>query len=176
MAEVVGLAASIIAIAGLTKTVLELVKESKHFIKDMRNLTEDTKRSMGSIGFAAGTIQTALAALSEYSTASGTETQSVVIQFIEHEDIASFLTSESKSLILHVNDLRAGTSGLREKWWLPVATIIWRYTIKGQIGDLEEHMKFIQVSLTTLLCSVLLEIALKRQTKNEAEMQVELSA
>lgn len=178
MAEAVGLAASIIAIAGLAETVLKFVGETRHIVKDMRNLSEEMRRSMDRIHFAAGTIDTAQTTLSEYSTASPTATQLHVIQFIDHNDTTSFLKSESEYLGLHVNKLRQWIHALRNQRWLrlPVATMLWRYFIKEQIQDLRDDMQFIQINLTTLVGVVQLEVALKRPERHEAEMQVELFA
>lgn len=175
MAEAMGLVASIIAIAGLADTVLKFVGETRYVVKDMRSLAGETKRSIGRIHFAAGTINTAQATLSTYCAAGGITSQSHVIQFIEDNAAATFLKSESKHLSLHVNKLKEAVYALRKRW-VPMAAMFWRYIIKDQIEDLREDMEFIQVNLTLLLCCVQLEIALKREKRDEAEMQVWLFA
>lgn len=173
MAEAVGLAASIVALAGLAHTVLKFVGETQNVVRGMGNLGEDTKRSMHRIYFAAGTIDTAQSTLSKYCAAGGTASQSQVIHFIEDHWTATFLESESKYLGQHVDKLREGVYAL-ERRWAPVATMLWRYFIKGQVEDLRDDMQFIQVSLDVLLSCVQLEIALNRRERDEAEMQVEL--
>lgn len=175
MAEAVGLVASIIAIAGLADTVLKFVGETRYVVQDMRSLAGETERSIGRIHFAALTIDTAQTTLSTYCGAGGITSQSHVIQFIEDNAAATFLKSESKYLGLHVNKLKEGVCALRKRW-VPVAAIFWRYFIKDQIEDLREDMQFIQVNLTLLLSCVQLEIALKREKRDEAEMQVGLFA
>lgn len=169
MAEAVGLAASIVAIAGLAQTVLKFVDEARHVVRGMGNLGKETKRSMHRINFAAGTIDTAQETLSRYCAAGERAAQSHVIQFIEDHSSANFLKSESEYLSLHVGRLREGVFALRQQW-IPWATILWRYCIKGQVEDLREDMEFIQRSLTLLLGCVQLEIALHREKKDEAEM------
>lgn len=171
MAEAVGLVASIIAIAGLADTVLKFVGETRYVVKDMRSLAGETERSIGRIHFAAGTINTAQTTLSTYCGAGGITSKSHVIQFIEDNAATTFLKSESKHLTLHVNKLKEGVYALRKRW-VPVAAMFWRYFIKDQIEDLREDMEFIPVNLTLLLCCVQLEIALKREKRDEAEMQV----
>lgn len=175
MAEAVGLVASIIAIAGLADNVLKFVGETRHFVRDVRSLTGETERSVRRIHFAAGTINTAQTTLSTYCAAGGITSQSHVIQFIEDNATASFLESESRYLSVHVNKLKEGVYALRKRW-VPVAAMYWRYFVKDQVEDLREDMEFIQVNLTLLLCCVQLEIALKREKRDEAEMQVELLA
>lgn len=171
MAEAVGLAASIVALAGLAHTVLNFVGETQNIVRGMGNLGKETGRSMHHIYFAAGTIDTAQSTLSRYCAAGGIASQSQVIQFIEDKGTAAFLESESKYLGQHVDKLREGVYAL-EKRWAPVATILWRYFIKGQVEDLRDDMQFIQVDLGVLLSCVQLEKALNRRDRDEAEMQV----
>lgn len=173
MAEAVGLAASIVALAGLAHTVLKFVEEAQCVVRGMGNLKKETKRSIHRINLAAGTINTAQETLSEYCAAGGTASQSHVIQFIEDRSTASFLKSESEYLSLHVGRLQKGVFALRQHW-IPWATILLRYFIKEQVEDLREDMEFIQRSLALLLVCVQLEIALAREKKDKAEMQVEL--
>lgn len=173
MAEAVGLAASIVALAGLAHAVLKFVGETEDIVRGMGSLGEHTERSMNHIYLAAGTIDTAQSTLSKYCTAGGTASQSHVIQFIEDHRTATFLGSESKYLSHHVDKLREGVTALQSRW-APVATMLWRYFIRGQVKDLRDDMQFIQVDLNVLLSCVQLEKALERQERDEAEMQVEL--
>lgn len=169
MAETVGLAASIVALAGLAHTVLRFVGETQDIVRSMGSLGKQTERSIHHIYLAAGTIDTAQSTLSRYCTASGTASQSHVIKFIADHRTATFLESESKYLNHHVDKLREGVSALQKRW-APVATMLWRYFIKGQVKDLRDDMQFIQVDLDVLLSCVQLEIALKRHERDEAEM------
>lgn len=173
MAEAVGLAASIVALAGLAHTVLDFVGETQNIVRTMGNLGEETGRAMHHIYFAARTIDTAQSTLSTYCAAGGVASQSHAIEFIEDHWTAAFLELESKYLGQHVDKLREGVNALQKRW-APVATMLWRYFIKGQVKDLRDDMQFIQVDLGVLLSCVQLEKALNRRERDEAEMQVEL--
>lgn len=173
MAEAVGLAASIVALAGLAHTVLKFVGEAQDIMRGMGNLGEESRRSMRHIYFAADTIDTAQSTLSKYCPAGGIGPQSQVIQFIEGHRTAALLESESDYLSQHVDKLREGVNGLQKRW-APVAAMLWRYFLKGQVKDLRDDMQFIQVNLDVLLSCVLLEKALNRMERDEVEMQVEL--
>lgn len=173
MAEAVGLAASIVALAGLAHTVLKFVGETQNIVRGMGNLGKETGRSINHISFAAGTIDTAQRTLSRYCAPGGIASQSQVVHFIEDHWTPAFLESESKYLGQHVDKLREGVSALRKRW-APVATMLWRYFIKGQVEDLRDDMQFLQVGLDVLLSCIQLEIALNRPERDEVEMQVEL--
>lgn len=169
MAEAVGLAASIVALAGLAHTVLEFVGETQKIVRSMGNLERETRRAMHHIYFAARTIDTAQSTLSTYCAAGGIASQSQAIQFMEDHRTTAFLEFESKYLDQHVDKLREGVNALQKRW-APVATVVWRYFIKGQVKDLRDDMHDIQVDLDLLLSCVQLEIALNRQERDEAEM------
>lgn len=175
MAEAVGLVASIIAIAGLADNVLKFVRETRYVVRGMRNLAGETERPIGRIQFAAGTIKAAQKTLSTYCAAGGRTSQSHVIQFIEENAASTFLKSESEYLNLHVNKLKRGVSALRNRWVL-FAALSWHYCIKDHLEDLRDNMEFIRVNLTLLVCCVHLDIALKREERDEAQMQVQLFA
>lgn len=169
MAEAVGLAASIVALAGLAGSVAKFVWD----VRKLGSLGREKERSIHRISFAAGTIDTAQNTLSKYCAEGGLASQSPVIQFIEDRGTATFLESESKYLDDHVNKLREGVYAFQNRWLL-VATFLWRYFIKEQVQDLLDEMSYIQVGLNVLLSCVQLAIALNRPERDEAEMQVEL--
>ncbi|KAH8785544.1 hypothetical protein F5883DRAFT_88289 [Diaporthe sp. PMI_573] len=173
MAEAVGLAASIAALASLAHTSLKFFKETKSIMRDMRYLDEETKRSMRRISFAAGCIKRSQRTLSAYCTAGGTDSSREAIQFIEEHEAATFLETESECISLLIDKLRTRVYDLH-KQWVFMATMLWRYFIKDQIEDLREDMEFIQVGLGLLLTSVLLDVALKRERRDGALMQVTL--
>lgn len=172
MAEAVGLAASIVALAGLAHAALKFVLEMKHIVRGVRKLDKETDRSINHIYLAAGTIDVAQSTLSTYCK-SGLASQSQVIQFIEDKEAATVLESESEYLRDHIKELKRGVYAMRQRWVF-VATVIWHYVIKEQIGDLRDEMEFIQVTLQLLLFSVQLETALGREERHKADMQVEL--
>lgn len=171
MAEAVGLAASIVALAGLATTVLKLVGQTSSFVNNMRNRDEETKRMMGRISFAADSIEIVQVTLLKFCSADTAAPRSQVIRFIESHDAATYMRTESECLLSHVDRLSERLHDLQSKW-VPVATILWRYFIKEQMYDLREDMEFFRATLHMLLDCVFLEEYLQKKPRDELKMHV----
>lgn len=172
MAEAVGLAASLVALAGLAHTGLKFVRETRRLVRGVKRLDKETNRSINHIYLAANTINVAQSTLARYCE-SGLASRSKVIRFIEDKEAVTVLESESEYLRDHVEEVKKAVYALPQRWVL-MAAVIWHWVIKEQIDDLRDDMEFIQVTLQLLLFSVQLEKALEREERPEADMQVEL--
>lgn len=170
MAEVVGLMASVIAVAGLAETVLEFVKNAKSWTRDLKTVRDDLSRSIRHISFAAGTIDIAQDILLKYCSNRDIADQSAVIHFMETKIASDYLEIESSLIEDHVDWLEHKIRSLLDMRWTLMVTWKWRISLRDEIEALRDDMLFMQTNLSIVLDCVKLEMEMKREDKNEVEM------
>lgn len=170
MAEAVGLAASIIAVAGVATAVLELVAEVKSFARDYKTVRKDLNLSVGHLSFTAGTINVAQETLLRYCKDTNTVGQSAVINFIEDKKACDYLRTASSRLEHHVWQLHSEIESLLSIPFTLWVNWRWRRSLRSGIEALRSSMMFMQQNLALLVDIIQLELALGRKDKNEIEM------
>lgn len=170
MAEVVGLMSSIIAVAGLAKTVLVFVKNANSWARDLKTVRDELCRSIRHVGFAANTIRIAQHTLRGYCGSRDITDQSTVIHFLEAASAAEYVETECSAIGDHVESLENKIYSLLDIRWTPIVTLKWRISVRDEIEDLRNKMLSIQTSLSLVLNCINLEVGMKRGIKNEVEM------
>lgn len=168
MAEIVGLAASILALAGLAKTAIKFGKEARLFFRDFKTVRNDLRRAIRHVCFSAETINTAQGTLYKYCQHRDTR-GSEVIKFIENEHVSKYMLGQSRHIRGSIRQLGKKLQLLKDQVRLWV-TWQWRYSLRNEIEELRVQMQFIQVSFTLLLEAVQLEIAMTRIDRDEILM------
>lgn len=168
MVEPVGLAASIVALAGLAATVIEFVENVQDIAHDFKTVRTELCRAVGHVDFSARTIDTAQSTLHQYCQnriASGSK----VIDFIEDKRVSKYMKEESRHIKEHVQRLDERVVSLQDRLTIWV-TWKWRQSLKEEFEELRVQMQFIQASFAVLLGTVQLEFAMKREQTDEIMM------
>lgn len=168
MAEAVGLAASILALAGLAKIVIKLAKEARSFAHDFKIVRTELRGDVRHVYFSAKTIYLAQNTFRKYSQK---ETQSIseVIKFIRENHVLDYIHGQSQHIGGQVQRLLKKILSLRDRHTLWV-TWEWRRSLRKQIERLRVQMQFIQVGFTLLLETILFEIAINQERTDEVYM------
>lgn len=170
MAEAVGLAASIIAIAGLADAVIQFVRTTRAIARDLKTVRGDLTHSVDRVGFTAATIINAQKTLGDYHNKYKATGQSKLIDMIESRDASEYLRRESMFMRDQLWQLRSEISSLLRTRWTVWITWKWRHSLKKGIEDFCGQMLYIQINLSLVLDSVRLEMELNRDDRNEVEM------
>lgn len=170
MAEIVGLIASIAALAGVAKTAVRFVKEVKSIARDLKTVRDELGVSVDQIDYTARGIHIAQKILRRYCEDRGTAERSEVIGFIRSRRATRYLKNQSDSIQDQIQRLGVEISNLL-RWRLTmVVTWKWRSSLRNAIEVLQNRLHLIESHLSLLLNSVLVEIALNREDKDEMEM------
>lgn len=168
MAEVVGLAASIVALAGLAQTVIDFAANLKSFAHDFQTVRTELRRAVDDVDFSARTINTAQRTLHQHCKIRDAE-ESKVIDFIEDKHVTDYMRGQSRHIKGHVLRLDEKMESLQDSltFWV---TWKWRYSLKEDFEELRVQMQFIQVNFSLLLGTVQLEHAMRREEVDEIYM------
>lgn len=170
MAEVVGLMASIIALAGLAEVSFKTVKTIKSIAEDLKTVREDLTDSISRVGWSADIINVAQKTLQAYCERQKSTNQSHVIRFIESKEASRYLEKESLSIRKQLRQFRREIRSLLDLRLTLLVTLRWRHSLKQQLESFQKQMQLVQSGLTTILVSVQLEVAMQRYDRDELEM------
>lgn len=170
MAEAIGLAASIIAVAGLAKSVIQFDHYVSHITRDMKTVRGDILRSVSRISFFAKTIDSAQKVLYDYCERQKSANRSTLIDLIESQDASEYLERESWAMQDQLRQLKSEISSLLEARWTLLVTLKWRHFLEKEVKVFQDQMHYIQVSLTLIMQSVMLEMELIRKNRDEIVM------
>lgn len=171
MAEAVGLMASIVAVAGLAKTVLNFVDNTKQLARDLKTVREELLRSVRQVGNSAKTIHLAQDTLSKYCKKMQATGQSEVISYVEkNETIYNCFEEESYWIKKDVYSLEDEIFSLLDIRLTIRVTWKWRGSLKDKIEAIRTDMDFLQTSLGLVLNCVQLNVEMRRADRNEIEM------
>lgn len=171
MAEAIGLLASIIAVAGLAKTALRVVKEIQSIARDLETVRDDLVHSISRVGFSAATIISARRTLLRYYEKHKTSEHSIFIEIVETQRALDYLEHQSSYMRNQLDQIKFEIYSLLGRWRMLV-TLKRRYSLKKEIDAFQLEMSFVQVNLTLVLNSVRLEMKLNEGARDEIEMQV----
>lgn len=165
MAEAIGLAASIIAVAGLAETAITFVKKTNRIAKDLKTVREQLRRAVGDVDISARAIRMAHGTLLAYCK---NKDASKAIEYLDSH-ASSYMETRSLYIEQHVKRLQDEMYSLRHRW---TALVTWKWVIslRDEIEALRNQIMFLQHALGLMLTSVILEVILQRDSKNEIEM------
>lgn len=158
MAEAVGLAASILALAGLAKTVVKFTKKVRSFAHDFKTVRAELRGDVHHVYFSAKTIYFAQKFFLKYSET--TLRNSEVIKFIRANHVSDYIFKQSQHIKERVQWFLNRILSLKDRHTLWV-TWEWRRSLRKEIERLRVQMQFIQVGFTLLQETVLFEIAME---------------
>lgn len=168
MAEVVGLVASIIAIASLAEVAIKTVKKMKSIADELETVREDLTSAVFHVRFSAVAIDAAQRTLQSYCNKQKGTDRSKVIDLIESKGPSGF-GRESRSMQKQLQQLKRAVRSLRDIW-TPLVAWKWRHSLKKQMEAFQIKMQVVQFSLGLILNSVLLESATTRRDRDEILM------
>jgi hypothetical protein len=114
MAEIVGLAASILAILGVADSAVEMAKRMKRLSKSLGAARKEIRSFSRDIDAFASVIGAAHYALREHSKPEA-EAPSKVLVFIQERKLLDQLVDQSERVIEHIEELRPSIKSLRSK-------------------------------------------------------------
>lgn len=170
MAEAIGLVASIIAVAGLAKSVIQFDRYVSHITRDMKTVQGDILRSVSRISFFAKTINGVQKILYGYCERQKTTNRSAFLDLIESQDASEYLERESSAMQDQLQQIKGEISSLLGMRWKFLVTLRWRHFLEKDVKVFQDQMLYIQVSLTLIMQSVRLEMELKKKDRDELEM------
>lgn len=170
MAEVVGLMASVIAVAGLADNVLKFVKNARSWARDLKTVRDELCHSIHDVGFAANNISIAQSTLRSYCSSRDIADQSAVINFMQIETASGYVKTKCSSIKDHVEWLESKIHSLLDISWTPIVTWKWRISLKDEVEALRSAMYFILANLNLVLNCIHLEMAMKRDNQSLIEM------
>lgn len=170
MAEAIGLAASIIAVAGLAKSVIQFDLYVSRITRDMKTVRGDILRSLSRLSFSAKIIHSSQKTLYGYCERQRTTKRSSLIDLIEAQDASEYLERESWAMQKKLQQLTGEISSLLGMRWTFLVTFRWRHFLEKEVKVFQDDMLYIQVSLSLIVESVRLEVELKRKDRDELVM------
>lgn len=168
MAEVVGLLASIAALAHLANKAIKFSKKAKSILHDFKTVREDLCRAIGHVDNSARIINIAKSTMDKYCH-SQSASESQVIDYVEDENVSKYWQGESQHIERHMRRLDGRLESLqdRHRFWI---FLKWWHSLRNELDDLRIEMQHIQASLTLVLTTIQLEHAMKRGKRDEIEM------
>lgn len=175
MAEVVGLVASAIAIAGLAKPVIKFVKKTKSIARDAKSIRDDLTHCLSRVGFSAASINIAQDTLlrhCEKQNHYNSSDKSALIDLFQEKDASEHLRKQALLMRREFRHLKDEMFALLNMRWAFFVAWKWSHSLKEELNGFQEKLLYIQISLILILECVRLEIELRRKDRDEVEMQV----
>jgi hypothetical protein len=166
MAEIVGLASGIIAIAGAAKTALNMAKSMRRLSRDLGAAKEDIRKFSKDIEAFSSIIGAAHFSLETHSK--GPLLQSKVLVFIHKRKLLDQLVDQSDRVIDHIEEIRPRIKALKSR--ISFVTRLKWILRRTDIVALGPKMESVKTSLNLVMTLVAFE-TLMQSIKNQVGSQ-----
>ncbi len=163
MAEILGLASSIVAIAGAADAALRMARSMRRLSKDLGAAREDIKHFARDIDNFASIIGAAHYSLQIHSTEPQSHTK--VLVFIHERNLLDRLVDQSDHVIDHIKELRPSIKSLRSRISF-VERLKWLLH-RADVRALGPKMESVKTSLNLVISLVTYE-ALMQSIRHQA--------
>jgi hypothetical protein len=168
--EVIGLAASIIAIGQAAEIALNMSRSMRHLAHRVRAAQEDIRRFAKDIEIFSSVIGAAHYSL--YIHCDTKKTLSPVLHYIEHSKVLNQLVEQSEGVVDHIRELKPRIQSLKSR--IPLnAKFKWIFR-RAEIEALGPKMESVKASLNLIMAIVTMEMLAQKDSSTSKEVRREM--
>jgi hypothetical protein len=168
--EVIGLAASIVAIGQAAQIALNMSRSMRRLARRIRAARDDIRRFAKDIEIFSSVIEAAHYSL--YIHCDPKKTLSPVLHYIENSKVLNQLVEQSDGVIDHIGELKPRIQSLESR--IPLKTKFKWIFRRAEIEALGPKMESVKASLNLIMTIVSMEMLAQKDSSTSKEVQREM--
>jgi hypothetical protein len=161
--EVIGLAASIVAIGQAAQIALNMSRSMRRLARRIRAAQDDIRQFAEDIDIFSSVIGAAHFSL--YSHCDTEKTLTPVLRYIEHSKVLDRLVEQSDGVIDHIRELKPRIRSLESR--IPLKTKFKWLFRRTEVEALRPKMESVKASLNLIITIVTLEVVAQKHSSKE---------